>query len=99
QYAGDANMAVGDVNAPKWNGMKVDAMADILDTDWFMLTPSVLQGSKGNLDQPRWASDIQGSNTGAIWRPGTTKFTDGVVYPVNLGCQRRNTQAGAINLK
>jgi hypothetical protein len=99
QFSGDQNLAAGNVDAPTWNGMKLDAMADILDTDWFMLTPSDMFRIKGNMDQPRWASDIQGSSQGAIWRPGTTRFTDGVVYPVNLGCQRRNTQAGAINLK
>jgi len=99
QFTGDQNLAAGNVDSPTWNGMKLDAMADILDTDWFMLTPSDMFRIKGNLDQPRWASDIQGSSQGAIWRPGTTRFTDGVVYPVNLGCQRRNTQAGAINLK
>jgi hypothetical protein len=97
QYAGDGSMAVGNVNAPTWNGMKIDAMADILDTDFFMLTPSDLFRVKGNVDQPRWASDIAGGSL--AWKQGTTQFVDGVVYPVNLALQRRNTQAGAINLK
>lgn len=99
QYAGDGSMAVGNVNAPTWNGMKIEAMADILDTDFFMLTPSDLFRVKGNVDQPRWASDIVGGGGSLAWKQGTTQFVDGVVYPVNLACQRRNTQAGAINLK
>jgi hypothetical protein len=98
-FTGDANLAAGNVNAPKWNGMSVDAMADILDTDWYMLTPSDLFRIKGNQDQPRWASDIVGGGGSLSWRQGTTKFTDGLVYPVNVGAQRRNTQAAALALK
>ena len=98
QFAGDGNLAAGKVDSPTWNGMTIDAMADILDTDWFMLTPADMFRIKGNLEEPRWASDLQGAGS-MVWKPGTTKFTDGVVYPVNLGCQRRNTQAGALNLK
>ena len=97
QYAGDGSMAVGNVNAPTWNGMKIDAMADILDTDFFMLTPTDLFRVKGNVDSPKWASDIAGGSL--AWKQGTTQFVDGVVYPVQLGAQRRNTPAGAINLK
>ena len=33
------------------------------------------------------------------WRQGYTSFVDGVVYPIQLGARRRNTQAGAIALK
>jgi hypothetical protein len=98
QYSGDGAMNVGNVNAPTWNGMKIQAMADILDTDFFMLTPSDLFRVKGNVDQPRWASDVAGGGS-LEWKQGTTQFVDGVVYPINLGAQRRNTQAGAINLK
>ena len=28
------------------------------------------------------------------WKTGTTQFVDGLVYPLQVGCQRRNTQAG-----
>ena len=42
QFGGDQNLAAGDVSAPRWNGMRVSAFADVLDTDWFMLTLSDL---------------------------------------------------------
>lgn len=98
-YASDASLSVGDVKAPKWNGMSVDAFADVLDTDWFQLTLSDLIRIKSAMDKPTWASDIEGAGGSTRWKQGTTRFVDGVVYPMQFGCQRRNTQAGAIALK
>ena len=54
----------------------------------------------GGFDKPTWASDVGGSGGQEMsWQQGTTRFTDGLVYPLQLGVQRRNTQAGAIALK
>jgi hypothetical protein len=30
-------------------------------------------------EKPRWASDIQGSSQGAIWKQGNTSFVDALV--------------------
>jgi hypothetical protein len=98
-FANDGSLAAGNVNAPRWNGMSVDAFADILDTDWFQLTLADLVRIKSAMDKPTWASDIEGAGGSTRWKQGTTRFVDGVVYPMQLGCQRRNTQAGAIALK
>ena len=99
QFTGDQNLAAGSVSSPKWNGTSIDAFADILDSDFYMLTLSDLVRIKGNLDSPKWASDIEGSGGALRWRQGFTSFVDGVVYPLNMGARRRNTQAGAIALK
>ena len=99
QFAGDQNLAAGAVSSPKWNGMAVDAFADVLDTDWFMLTLDDIFRVIGNVSQPQWASDIEGSGGATRWRQGYTSFVDALVYPVNVGVQRRNTHAAAINLK
>jgi hypothetical protein len=79
--------------------MSVDAFADVLDTDWFQLTLKDLVRVKSALDKPTWASDIEGSGGSTRWKQGSTRFVDGVVYPMQLGVQRRNTQAGALALK
>jgi hypothetical protein len=93
------NLGAGNVDGPTWNGMKVDAFADILDSDWYQLTLSDLVRVKSALDKPTWASDIEGAGGATRWKQGTTRFVDGVVYPMQLGVQRRNTQAGAVALK
>jgi len=98
-FSGDQNLAAGNVSGPKWNGMSVQAFADVLDTDWYQLTLSDLVRIKSALDKPTWASDIEGSGQSFGWKQGTTRFVDGLVYPMQLGAQRRNTQAGALALK
>jgi hypothetical protein len=98
-FASDQNLGAGNVSGPKWNGMTVDAFADILDTDWYQLTLSDLVRIKSAMDKPTWASDIEGAGGSTRWKQGTTRFVDGVVYPMQVGLQRRNTQAGAIALK
>ena len=86
----------GNVSRPKWNGMSVDAFADILDTDWYQLTLKDLVRVKGAIDQPKWASDMDGGGQSISWQSGTTRFGDGLLYPTQVGCQRRNTQAGRV---
>jgi len=99
QFAGDQNLAAGNVSAPRWNNMSVSAFADILDTDWFMLTLSDLVKITAAGARPQWASDIEGSGGALRWKQGTTAFTDALVYPIQIGPQRRNTQACALALK
>jgi hypothetical protein len=98
-FGGDQNLSSGHVDGPTWNGMTVDAFADVLDTDWFQLTLSDLVRVKSAIDQPTWASDLEGAGGSTRWKQGTTRFVDGVVYPMQLGCQRRNTHAAATALK
>jgi hypothetical protein len=98
-FANDGALGAGNVDGPTWNGMKVDAFADILDTDWFQLTLPDLIRVKSAMDKPTWASDIEGAGGSTRWKQGTTRFVDGVVYPMQLGVQRRTTQAGALALK
>jgi hypothetical protein len=55
----------------------------------------------GNIDQPKWASDMAGhgnAQSGMPWRQGFTSFVDAVVYPIQLGARRRNTMAAATAL-
>lgn len=98
-FSGDGNLSAGKVDGPTWNGMTVQAFADILDSDWFQLTLADLVRITSAMEKPRWASDIEGSGESISWKQGTTQFVDGLVYPLQVGCQRRNTQAGALALK
>ena len=79
--------------------MRVSAFADVLDTDWFMLTLSDLVRITAGGATPQWASDIEGSGGSLRWKQGFTSFVDGLVYPIQFGAQRRNTQAAALALK
>lgn len=99
QFTSEQNLSSGNVNGPTWNGMKVDAFADFLDSDWYQLTLSDLVRIKSALDKPTWASDLEGAGGSTRWKQGTTRFVDGVVYPMQVGCQRRNTHAAATALK
>jgi len=99
QFSGDQNLAAGNVSGPKWNGMTVDAFADVLDTDWYQLTLPDLVRVTGGISKPTWASDIEGGGQSISWKQGSTQFVDGLVYPLQVGVQRRNTQAGALALK
>lgn len=99
QFGGDQDLAAGNVTGPRWNGMRIQAFADVLDTDWFMLTLSDLVRVTAGGARPQWASDIEGAGGSLRWKQGFTSFVDGLVYPVQLGAQRRNTQAAALALK
>ena len=98
-FSGDGDLAAGTVR-PRWNGAEVQAFQDILDTDWFMLNlKDLVKVTAPGFEQPRWASDIEGSGGSLRWKQGYTSFVDGVVYPVQLGARRRNTMAAALALK
>jgi hypothetical protein len=99
QYPSEMSLSTGNVNKPTWNGMTVDAFADCLDSDWYQLTLPDLIRIKSAIDSPTWASDLEGAGGSTRWKQGTTRFVDGVVYPMQVGAQRRNTHAAATALK
>lgn len=100
RFSGDSGLAAGNVTTPTWNGMQVESYADVLDTDMFFLTLADLCKVTGGWDaKPMWASDLQGATNGQLWSPGTTQFADGLVYPMQFACQRRNSHAAATALQ
>ncbi len=98
RFSGDSGLSAGNVSSPTFNGMPVEAFADILDTDLYCLTLSDLLKVTGSQDKPQWASDLQGATTGQLWSAGTTSFVDGLVYPLQLGASRRNSHAACTTL-
>lgn len=100
RFAGDGDLSAGADQKVKWNDVTLDAFADVLDTDLFFLSiPDLIRIETPGIPKPTWASDLEGSNTGSLWAQGTTKFVDGVVWPVNLGAHRRNVHAAATALQ
>jgi hypothetical protein len=92
--SGAGGMASGIV----WNNLTVCGYPDILDSDWYCLTLSDFVKITGSINTPTWASDLEGDGGKLRWKQGFTDFVDGVVYPFQVGIQRRNTHAGATAL-
>lgn len=95
RFAGETKMGAGDTGGVLWNGMKVDAFPDILDTDWWCLTLSDFQKIVGDYDKPVWVTDVEGSGGKLRWRQGFTSFESMICYGLQIGVSRRNTHAGA----
>jgi hypothetical protein len=97
RFASPSTAASADV--PTWNGIKPEVFPDVLDSDVWMLTLSDFCRITGGTDGPKWASQIGGDGQpGGLWAQGTTSFKDAVVYPYQLGINRRNSSAGATAL-
>jgi hypothetical protein len=46
-----------------------------------------------------WASSLEGNGGGQTrWAQDTTQFKDALCYPLQIGLNRRNTQAAATGL-
>lgn len=98
RFSGDSQGAGADSN-PKWNGMEIMAVPDVLDTDWFMLTIEDMIRIVGKgIQSPTWVSDLEGSGGRLRWGAGTTAFSDAVVHPFQVGMKRRNRSAACIGL-
>lgn len=97
RFDGDAGYEAGSVSTVKWNGMKVDQFPDVLDSDWYCLTLSDFCRVVANTDGPKWMSQLEGRD-GPGWAQGTTRFKDALVYPMQVGLNRRNTHAAATGL-
>jgi hypothetical protein len=98
RFQGEMKLGAGDVGGLVWNNLAVKGYPDILDSDWYCLTLSDFVQIVGAINKPTWASDLEGDGGKLRWRQGQTGFVDGVVYPFQVGLQRRNTHAAATAL-
>ena len=98
RFQGEMNLGAGKVGGLVWNNIVVNGYPDILDSDWFCLTLTDFVKITGSITKPTWASDLEGDGGKLRWRQGFTDFVDGVVYPFQIGIQRRNTHAAATAL-
>lgn len=102
RFAGDMKMGAGGVGGLvglNWNGIGVNVLPDIYDQDWFHFQPEDMVMIRGAIKEPTWVSDLEGSGGDLRWIPNTTGFQNAMVWPFNIGVQRRNRMAAAKSLK
>lgn len=98
RFMGDREIGAGGSESVKWRGSTINALPQVPENVLFFLTMEDLELVFGQYDKPTWASEIEGSNKGGVWRVGGTSFADAVVYPLGLAARRRNSHAAATNL-
>lgn len=102
RFTGDMKMGAGGVGGLvglDWNGVGVNVLPDIYDQDWFHFQPEDMVMIRGAIKEPTWVSDLEGSGGDLRWIANTTGFQNAMVWPFNIGVQRRNRMAAAKNLK
>lgn len=101
RYTGEAGLGaggVGGLTGLSWNNMGINVVPDVYDQDWFYITLDDLVKVTGSITEPTWTSDLEGSGGNVRWAQGTTGFVEGLVWPFNVGAQRRNSHAAATGL-
>lgn len=101
RFAGEQKLGAGGVGGLvgiDWNGMGINVFPDIPDREWYYVTLKDLVKIYGNIKKPTWTSDLEGAGGSLRWAQGTTQFVEGLVWPFQVGVQRRNTSAAAIGL-
>lgn len=101
RFTGEMGMGAGKVGGLvglDWNGVGVNVVPDVYDQDWFHFQPEDLVMVRGAIKEPTWVSDLEGAGGDIRWVQNTTGFQNAVVWPFNLGAQRRNRMAAAKGL-
>lgn len=90
---------VGGLIGLDWNGTGVNVLPDVYDNVWAHLRIEDLVMVRGSIDKPTWVSDLEGAGGDVRWVQGTTGFGNAVVWPFQIGAQRRNRMAIGTNLQ
>lgn len=99
RFQGETKMGAGNVDQTTWNQMEINALPEILDSDFYYLhLEDFVRVTGEGITKPTWVSELQGTNKAMNWVPNTTGFGDAIVFPWNLGMKRRNRSAAAIAL-
>lgn len=98
RFTGDKGLGAGGSESVQWRGMDINAFPQVPEQVLYFLTIDDLELVFGKYDKPTWASDIEGSNKGSVWKVGFTSFADAIVYPLGLAARRRNSHAAATAL-
>jgi hypothetical protein len=81
-----------------WNGGEIMQYPDIVDKEVYCVTEEDLLCVHGEIESPRFMSELQGTNKGLVWSVGNTNFVDAVTWPFQFGVRRRNSHARASGL-
>ena len=101
RYTGERGMGaggIGNMDGLTWNGMGINVWQDIANKEVYTITREDLERIVGNIKEPTWTSELEGNGKGLHWSAGTTAFVEGVVFPLQVGVNRRNRSAAATNL-
>lgn len=101
RFSGDMKLGAGGVGGLiglDWNGIGVNVIPDVYNADWFHFQPEDLVMVRGAIKEPTWVSDLEGAGGDLRWVQGATSFANAVVWPFNLGAQRRNRMAAGKSL-
>jgi hypothetical protein len=101
RFAGETGLGAGGITGLTgltWAGIGINVYPDIVDKEWYFLTKDDFVRITGNITKPTWTSELEGGGQGLRWSQGTTSFNEGLVFPMNVGAQRRNRSAAATNL-
>jgi hypothetical protein len=89
---------IGNMDGMSWNGMGVNVWPDIVDKEMYFVTKDDFERITGNIKKPTWTSEIEGGGQGLRWTQGQTNFVEGLVFPLQVGMNRRNRSGAATNL-
>lgn len=101
RFAGEMKMGaggVGGLTGLSWNGVNLNVFPDIVDKEWYHVSKDDIVRIVGSIKKPTWTSELEGSGEGLRWSQGNTNFVEGLCFPLNVGLQRRNSHASAVNL-
>lgn len=93
-------VSAGDVDRTSWNGNQIEAIPAVPDRELYVLNlEDLIQIQGAKISGPTFMSSLTGAgNKGMVWKQQYLQMVDTIVYPVNLGCKRRNGFAANISL-
>jgi hypothetical protein len=101
RFTGERDMGaggIGNMDGLKWNGMGINVWPDIADKEIYFINRDDFERITGNIKKPTWTSEIEGGGQGLRWSQGTTAFVEGIVFPLQVGMNRRNRSGAITNL-
>lgn len=98
RFNGDRELGAGGSEQVRWRGNLFHAYPQVPENFMFFLDMEAFEIVVGRYTKPTWLSDIGGGGKAGHWVPGTTAFSDSVMYALGLAVRRRNHMAAATKL-
>jgi hypothetical protein len=101
RFTGERGMGaggIGNMDGMTWNGMGVNVWPDIVDKEIYFLNREDFERIVGSIKKPTWTSELEGGGQGLRWAQGQTNFVEGIVFPLQVGMNRRNRSGAMTNL-
>jgi hypothetical protein len=101
RFTGERGMGAGGIDnmdGMTWNGVGVTVWPDIVDKEMYFVTKADFERIVGAIKKPTWTSELEGAGQGLRWTQGQTNFVEGLVFPLQVGMNRRNRSGAATSL-